>query len=939
MSRPLKSRLAVALRLRGRLSRTAAARAAETDFRSDLAIRLSGRGLPFGRALDIARRALPRGSLVRPPRRRPASPRGLRPRGAARRTSAARAPPPPAGVAVEGVPPPPPADDARAVGLFLLDRGFAVVPVRGKVPTDPRSGHRLRGWTRLDSATRRALVEVIRPGDGIGIGLVLGLQPNGLHLVALDPDDLARLPSAFVDSLTESESLRSFSPRSGAWRVVFAVSPDWADRFGAGVDLLLPPGGGKAALQVLGCGRQLVLTGPHPDGGEYRLSPAAVADLPDDLLDTLLRLDPSAFAPRAGQAPRAATANRSARTDGPPNLQVVVRPLNSPTLRRIAELVSPLWTVGRRHLATLSLSGNLRRLGISEEQVRALVESVAVRAGDDDLADRLRAVDTTYSKSIDEISGRRALIEVFGEEAAQRITEVASKSTPLNIPPPEIDMESFPTDVIDARLCRISGSLPARMTCGKFTSWRGCLRRSDHRHGGRAFVRPVCESCGRRGCTTCFPRVVRDGAAEIESRWLLLSHKSKVERFRPMILSPPPHLSDDPYFREILSRRPLTLSDLRRRASSFLRRGFVPLGRRRSCDTRTGAQTARAALRHTFSRLRRGEMVPFTAVAAATLIFHPFRRSHWLLPPDGLKEARRRGGDDWLRALASARWHWSPHFHLITFGFFRPSVAQELRDSGWVLAEHDPDEESLSSPRIVEREGKTHRNLYLFSGYLLSHSFVPPESGEPPGGASAAGIPTLNPAPRESSKGGLSINHAVTHLLCVATNVLPRPEEEVGESDADLCPLCGESLVRVCYLPQLLGRPPPEIPESGAVVRDPRGLWVRADSLLDLLGMSRWHVHASRDESLSSDLRAEVERWGLGHLPPLALSLEVRRRLAGVAETFAQIDSWQRKMQEANRAHVHELAAAVVAARTRAQSEGRFLGAQEAMAAFLGVAA
>jgi P4 family phage/plasmid primase-like protien len=71
--------------------------------------------------------------------------------------------------------------------------------------------------------------------------------------------------------------------------------------------------------------------------------------------------------------------------------------LSQETIREVTNLLLERWTVGQRHWLALCLAGACARSGYTQEQAAHLVRTVAERAGDNELPDRLRAVATTYA--------------------------------------------------------------------------------------------------------------------------------------------------------------------------------------------------------------------------------------------------------------------------------------------------------------------------------------------------------------------------------------------------------------------------------------------------------------------------------------------------------------------------------------------------------------
>jgi putative DNA primase/helicase len=72
--------------------------------------------------------------------------------------------------------------------------------------------------------------------------------------------------------------------------------------------------------------------------------------------------------------------------------------LSQKAIREATELLLPHWKRGRRHWLALYLAGACARSGYTQEQAAHLVHTIAERARDNELDDRLRAVETTYKR-------------------------------------------------------------------------------------------------------------------------------------------------------------------------------------------------------------------------------------------------------------------------------------------------------------------------------------------------------------------------------------------------------------------------------------------------------------------------------------------------------------------------------------------------------------
>lgn len=81
------------------------------------------------------------------------------------------------------------------------------------------------------------------------------------------------------------------------------------------------------------------------------------------------------------------------------------------------------WTQGNRHALALAISGVLARCGWTQQDVARLVQAVAELAVDDELDDRLIAVETTFDNHVQgrSVSGHLKLVDILGAETAGHI--------------------------------------------------------------------------------------------------------------------------------------------------------------------------------------------------------------------------------------------------------------------------------------------------------------------------------------------------------------------------------------------------------------------------------------------------------------------------------------------------------------------------------------
>jgi putative DNA primase/helicase len=99
----------------------------------------------------------------------------------------------------------------------------------------------------------------------------------------------------------------------------------------------------------------------------------------------------------------------------------------------IATALSRAWMSGPRHDLALYTAAKLARLGWNVAEVRHLIAAVATEAKDEELDDRLLAVDTTFEKynRRQSISGEKDFTELLGETMAKNIDDWASPSKTL----------------------------------------------------------------------------------------------------------------------------------------------------------------------------------------------------------------------------------------------------------------------------------------------------------------------------------------------------------------------------------------------------------------------------------------------------------------------------------------------------------------------------
>jgi hypothetical protein len=267
------------------------------------------------------------------------------------------------------------ANPAATAAYAYLAAGWQPIPVpsRSKNPDD-RKGWQLERWTAND-VPRQFPAEK-------NIGLLVGTASGGLVDCDLDCGAAIALAPSFLP-VTPFIHGRPSAPRSHYWYVANPV-PEYQEfrdephgtkilelRAGAGKQTIVPP-------SIHPCGEQLVW---EESAAEPGATPATV------LSETLTR---------------------------------AMRELAAATL-----IVRHYPKEGSRHDFALPLSGFLLRRGWPWDRVRNFVSAVAAAAGDDEICDRLQAIETTAEKlTADEpIRGGPVLREMLGTVVFDKFCE------------------------------------------------------------------------------------------------------------------------------------------------------------------------------------------------------------------------------------------------------------------------------------------------------------------------------------------------------------------------------------------------------------------------------------------------------------------------------------------------------------------------------------
>ncbi len=88
-------------------------------------------------------------------------------------------------------------------------------------------------------------------------------------------------------------------------------------------------------------------------------------------------------------------------------------------------LLAKYWHEKQRHQPALALAGSLLNAGWTEEETKHFIESVCIAAGDDDISDRMKAVETTYQNKQEgkPITGTPKLAEMLDNKVVSKVRE------------------------------------------------------------------------------------------------------------------------------------------------------------------------------------------------------------------------------------------------------------------------------------------------------------------------------------------------------------------------------------------------------------------------------------------------------------------------------------------------------------------------------------
>ena len=248
--------------------------------------------------------------------------------------------------------------------IDYLARGWMPIPLPRGSKNPNRKGWQKERWTNDDLP--RCFI------NGQNIGLLLGEPSSGLVDVDLDAHEALSIAGSVLPA-TSMISGRAGSPFSHRWFICNPLIP--TTKF---LDPSLAKTDNRAMLvEVRSTGGQTVVPPSiHPTGEIYQwhgeLSPARVSG--DELLQSVRKLAACALAARH-------------------------------------------WKRGQRHHTSLALAGALIRAGWPHSSVERFIRLIATAANDEEIEDRLCAVETTEKRIIagHQTTGLPSLADLIGE--------------------------------------------------------------------------------------------------------------------------------------------------------------------------------------------------------------------------------------------------------------------------------------------------------------------------------------------------------------------------------------------------------------------------------------------------------------------------------------------------------------------------------------------
>lgn len=121
----------------------------------------------------------------------------------------------------------------------------------------------------------------------------------------------------------------------------------------------------------------------------------------------------------------------------------------------VSRAVAPFWKQSGRHSLAVGLSGLLRKDGVSKEEAIIIMRKLIVITKDDEPEDRIRAVEDTFTKPLNEIAASSAIFETLADSGKEFLK---SYNSAMRAMPPD-PVERVISPEFDLYECIPSGSI------------------------------------------------------------------------------------------------------------------------------------------------------------------------------------------------------------------------------------------------------------------------------------------------------------------------------------------------------------------------------------------------------------------------------------------------------------------------------------------------
>jgi hypothetical protein len=105
----------------------------------------------------------------------------------------------------------------------------------------------------------------------------------------------------------------------------------------------------------------------------------------------------------------------------------------------LIEKLVGVWRPEHRHELSLGLSGVFRKSNVSIEEAETIIKTIALLSHDEEVKDRLRTLQDTYSKFLDEVAGwsklKEQLIALVGPDSANELFKVLPRAFSIEVKP------------------------------------------------------------------------------------------------------------------------------------------------------------------------------------------------------------------------------------------------------------------------------------------------------------------------------------------------------------------------------------------------------------------------------------------------------------------------------------------------------------------------